>query len=978
MGIGDDILNTDGYPQGLPGSNPNDLSGVDQLADTTPGVQAHTIEVPASDQPCFTFPHLQLPVFAFPKLTITLPEICCSNTSGPVFLGQSFLSSFRLPGISIGTNYDNGDPRVEIRDGDLGTIVSTPSQPQHISREIYKVAPSVEIDILSQFNTSLISAGTSAQHVLDFINAMGDKAAAIGDAGAKALGNGMAGLMNGLGAGLDWATAFAGSGLAAATNQAASMVPLRQIPAGIRDPNRSNGGVTSFLSSGMRSDWPNQPTGGGLGAFIGNAVKLGQDLFNAVGCQCLLGAALDSLSRAASLVAQGLGLPALGMQLDGMLRMGLLNPFNMDGLNQLLHGWRFDCGLKHNPPPAIVKPARVKEALKKASNCPTGAMPGNLLYAAYGDDPAPADMVSRAPVAIAARVGSPYTSEIAKFVSDPDSRYDGMADALPSYYQAADPRLAALLKALLAFQEVVEFIKSLLIIEVKDLEKNETQVGGSLVDFVQTIRAQAGRLGDSKKIAVNFTNNRMTNEQQALLAQLGGLWDGLVVDLTVINNANRRDVVRRITEPRDVLGGERLADLVANAPDALDNFGGHVGPELAYAASNQAIMTRSLLLIEKGDPQRETETVNRIAQMAAVATQHAEEVTYGDAQNDYMKALASIDTGLAADMVVVGMPAAVAATKKQVGHQQQTMAAATEMLAQARGSTTVGVGESANDIDHVKENNDTQAYLSGAIQHQHETIKKILTKSVPSVGGSAKLIKDAGISTKPDARAAHVERLIKETSNALASTTLVKTTGVKLDQQSEGRVQQSKFTLMQAGSSIAFESPFIRTSARVLIQQGLMVMTEAESYDVRARWEHHLVEESIGFMTEDFYVTAKGQLTHAVKKAKYHGQEGTEIADLEEVVIDVGQGQAQIRVQGNQLLIRLGAACIVMNPNGRIDLNPSSKPSPKPVTVQYTEAPSMETTPDKAAAVLPTKGARNPVPCAAPYAKPVDVLSALG
>jgi hypothetical protein len=989
MGIGDDIINTDGFP---PGGNPDDVTNADIQIAPGPVVAEHNIDIPESDHPCFAFPQLTLPSFSFqlPELhlpQITFPEICCPGTSAPVF-GGGFLADFQLPFTTPGVNYDHNDPRVSTKDSDEDTIVSTPTQPQHISKEIAKVAPTVGAEVLGEFSSLLISIASTPQHVLDFINALGNKAAAIADLGAKALGDGMASLLNGLGDGVDWLTGFASSGLADATNQAAAMVPIRQIPLGIRDPNKKHGKYGSFSSSGMRSDWPNQPGGNPL-SFLDNALKLGNDLFNAVGGQCLFGGGADSLSRAAQLAAQGLGLPALGMQLDGMLRMAMLAPLNLaDGLHQLLHGWRFDCGLKHDPVPPIHRPDQVRQSLSQVSRCPTGAMPGNLMHAAYADDGEPAagkSLVGHAPVAIAQRLGSPYAGEIAKFVTDPDPRYDSMVSSLPSYYQAGDPRYAQLLEVLLAFQQVYQAIIALKPGTIPRMVSHSTAFGGAFVSFVRDLHesylARPTVLGAPDQLASNFTNNRLTNDQHDTIVNWIGVWNNLGVDIVHVDTsdvltAEEKTLTHTVLDPLQPFGSTDLRALVAAAPDILNNFGGHIGPEVAYAASNQAIMTRSLLLIEKNEG-NEKETVNRISKMAKVGTEHAKEVTAGGAYTTYMQSLANVDSGSAMDMVHAGMPAAVTATQDLLDHQQKTMAAATEMLAQARGGTTVESAEEANDINHLKENTDTQAYLSGALEHQHDTIKSVLTKSVPSVAGAAKMLVDAEITDLPTARAAHVERIVKETANALASTTLAKTTGVKLDQQSEGHVHQSKFSLQQAGSSIAHEAPVVRQTARMLVHQAQHKLSEADAHDVRGQWLYHLIEKATGFMTGAWQLIVKNELIQTAKKAYYFGQEGTQVGDKTSITLDVDGGKAQIDVTGNKLVIQLGAACIVMDPSGRIDLNPTSKPSPRTVTNKHVDPPALDTTKDKAPAVLPTRGQRNPVPCAAPYSQPKDVLRKL-
>jgi hypothetical protein len=256
-----------------------------------------------------------------------------------------------------------------------------------------------------------------------------------------------------------------------------------------------------------------------------------------------------------------------------------------------------------------------------------------------------------------------------------------------------------------------------------------------------------------------------------------------------------------------------------------------------------------------------------------------------------------------------------------------------------------------------------------------------------------------------------VERIIQEqaTTNGMAS--LTKVTGTKLNQSFEGNVNQAKFMLNQAGHTMTFDAPYLHSKARTLVLQGSVTLHEADAYTIRSRWLKTVSRDLIGFATTDYAVAASGKLTQVADSAKHVSRKGMEISDALKIIQSVGGlpgnpvptpplAQHRVEVAGimaddktfasgkiqltagvaiemtgtTEVKIHVGACQISVTPV-RIDLNPlvpipPVPVVPTPVSFNYTEAPAMDTVPDKGVALLPSQKGRNPVPCAAPYHDP--------
>jgi hypothetical protein len=734
---------------------------------------------------------------------------------------------------------------------------------------------------------------------------------------------------------------------------------------------------------------------GALG-FVNNALSIAQDLYNMTAGLCLGKASGWALSQSANLALQGLHLPALNLQIDGFLKNFALAPFHLDGVLRMPHLWRFECrALKEGLRKVFTSAGEVKSRLDDfRRGSASGAMPGSLLYASYGEDPLPPgeDYLWELPMRAAARMGSPYAVTIRDYIINPDPSRDSMTATLPALIYAAEPRIGRLVQILLAFQKIMERCHALTLSEMVDLKRRASQV-------VEQARLNYTKVGGVERLVSNVVNNRQTYAQQKVLVDLLQLWDLLVVDLISVVDADLRQLVTDVLEPRSrVLAlGESSATILGDAPDYLDVFGEHTGPEVAYALSAYAGLVRVQTIL--GDPTIDQGVaLKRAAPILATSYEHMKEVTFGGPHTAYVGALAEgAAAGNPEAMYMGAMGPAMQAVQKLVDHQHKSLSASTEMMAQQRGVRSFEIRESSNEIDPFKENNDTQSYLAGALDRQSEALKTIVTKALPSVSGIASAIKNEGVSEMVAGREAVVDATVKEMANALTSTTINKTTGTRLNQQYEGSVNHAKFMLNQAGTSIAHEAPVIRSTARLKVLQAKTMLTEADVHDTRARWKYQVVEDSYGVATTDWHIMAKGRAVLSANEAYYFGQQGTTMADKKKVLFAIPKGQlGPIPIPGTKAMARMTDAGVIeitadtkivlmvgtkslTITNDRIDMNPLIPPiiTPETVQVKFVAHAGLARVTDKAAGKLPSKGSRNPVPCAAPTKDPTDPLSAL-
>jgi hypothetical protein len=969
-----------------------------------------------TQHPCFRFPKLGVPDFGkLPKIVIRGPS-CCGATGEPILatigrLGKNIGDLLSLLGPV--SKLDKTHPRTSAGLSTAKTIVSTPADPQHISREVVAIAPEVALDLLTDFITNtLVSAATSLTNLFGIINAVSEKADALGDAAAKAIGDKLAFIAAAAEAALtpnDYILGKIGAKGLAAANQAAAIGGVRQIPFGINSPNSGRRPTLMVASdANLRSQWPQRGTlRSSVKQNLTNAANMAVDMAMAATGMCWAGSAMRVLANATGMLAQGLGRDALGMQIEGMLRMSVFHPLNIvNGLKRLAHSWRHECKIKlefdgHLFPP-LPSLAQLKAKLRSALNGSCAAsLPGNLMYAAYGDNEPPegSRIIQQVPTRVAANLGVQNSDVqlISFYVTDPDKKYNNLTTSLPGIYQSGDPKLAEMRRGLQTLQDVLIYVDGLTLAELKLLAANQTAVGGPVLAFVKSVPGRKNQIGDFNNITSSFMNNRMTNAQMDALNAAAAAWDDLNPDLTVIENEEVRTIVSRIFSPRlAVLGFTRLSTILSEGRANLDSYGGHIGPEIAYAAANQAAMTRCLLILND-DGHSDQQAFDQVVEIMVDASKNQkDELTYGGAMSAYIDDVA--DAGLELkenggsvqpiesmnSMARAGLPDTIQAAKDFAETSHIITSTLNSMMAETRDMRAYDIGKAANDIKVTDKNADTQAYISGALNRQKEATKTILTTSLVNMSAAATAIATAGISDKPNNRKEFVERIVKETANALAFMTLDKTTGVKLNQIFEGVVTQAKFMLNQAGTSMANEAPVIRNSARMLVNQGQIVITEGDALDFRGRWLYQLIEQSYGVLTGDYHVAANGKLVQTASEQSYFGQTGTTMADLVKMMLAVGPAGAgaQMRMDATgsikmfaltEIKMSVGLCSMTIGP-ARVDINPTipSPLTPNPVNIQYAAMPTMTKVDDKAPAKLPQEPGSNSIPVAAPYKSPMS------
>lgn len=992
----------------LPGSNHTDLVGTDKVKALGEQVVPSGIELPDSTDPALTFPRVALPQVNLAQPTVVVPTLNLSKVQGSITGNPGVLDVIKEAQPAAGTKQDYTDPKVEVKKSQQKTSVSYPTQPQHISKEIAKVAPNVSQEVTSKFDNALLSVGTASVGIISSIaGLLSNKANTLNDPAAQMLSTGILNTIDEL---KDNTKSFTsnllGSGLADAANQALALLPLRQIPEGIR--SAFNSPIVSRLVSslGVRAEWPSDGLAAGLEKVIENKLKITQDLFQAVGAQEITKDACDLLATGTKLLEQGIPLGALGMQVASMIKLGAVQQLNAKDEAVSNHSWSHTADLKRqeaaSPAAPLASPKEVKEALKTTADNITGAFPGNMLYSAFKDGAAPSEgLIGKIPVAIAASMGSSFGSLISKFVNNPDPEHDSSAALLPSMYMSANPAMQKLQEVMVAFQKVVTDVTKLPLKQVQELKNNDTKLGGDFVFFVQRIIDEQANFSSIPKLAGNFITNKLSFSQKQFVTEMLTYWEQLKINpADFISTATQQqaysnsiaispdilNIVTSVIGPKSILDpNQPVASLIQAAVSGFTQMGGPVGPEIVYAAANQAILTRMGNLINSANVNEDNPALTaRIKDLATEAAQNSKELSFPGAQAEWFEAISTSRDSSAAGLFKAGLPAAVKGIQETVKQQQTTAAVLAEMKAQNRGGTTLAAGEAANDINYVRENTDTQNFVSGALKHQYEAIKTVLLKTVSVISGTAKLVADnqlaGGLKQGFSGGADYFnfsKNIIKEITNALASTTLIKVSGIKFEQQTEGKVQQAKFIFNQAGSTLSNEAPVIRSSARLNIMQAEMMVNEAHASGFKSVWEHHAVDKAAGFATTDYYVNAKGELTQTANKAHYYGQSGTEIADKDHVTVDVGQGKAQIHATNTGINIQFGSASIVLGAGGIININPVSAPSPSNVQIKYTETQNFEAYADNEASVLPAKGNRNPIPCASPYNQLDNVLSDL-
>jgi len=123
------------------------------------------------------------------------------------------------------------------------------------------------------------------------------------------------------------------AGFAGVLNQLSGLTGTRQVPTGLRNPLSSNVPEHELATDkANRADWPNGPDAvQDPLANLGNSVRMVEDMHHIATGLSSAEKATAVLGKSYSLLAQGLAKPALGLQLDGMLRLHSLNSVNVRG-----------------------------------------------------------------------------------------------------------------------------------------------------------------------------------------------------------------------------------------------------------------------------------------------------------------------------------------------------------------------------------------------------------------------------------------------------------------------------------------------------------------------------------------------------------------------------------------------------------------------------------------------------------------------
>jgi hypothetical protein len=355
----------------------------------------------------------------------------------------------------------------------------------------------------------------------------------------------------------------------------------------------------------------------------------------------------------------------------------------------------------------------------------------------------------------------------------------------------------------------------------------------------------------------------------------------------------------------------------------LTEVAGQAGMDSVYHTAGFAALGRSGMLLNQQEA--DLELNKRVAELMKGGAEHLSESLNPTPLYDYMASVSAEVGGLLPtlkEMAQAGVNPSVGMLSEVVADLRTKVAVSNEQRALQRGGTTSGGGEGANDVDFKREGSQTQGYAEGVLDQHNATVKTILTTTIPSVGAMAKAVKGIGLASgQLDNRAGFVENRIKDLSNALASTTIKKVTGVKLDRTFESYIHAAKFSLFKSGSSLALEGPSIRLSGQLVTQQGSIVLTEADDIGVVGQWMTQQLKESWTLGTEHIQAVAKTRLVLTAGTAQYFGQSGITIGDKTKLTLGVdGKGGATFDAEGNITLVNSAKLGIKLSESGIVSI----------------------------------------------------------
>lgn len=297
------------------------------------------VEAPPSSIPLPTgFPSFQLP--STPALpNIPAPKLDIPGIAAPSIPEGAFSQNIPAAPSQLLDKVQNdlGDAKpVQELAETAKSVVTFPTEPQAISKEIAKVAPQVAQDVVQDVikNTLSLFLGVfvPGKAILDLILGIKTKADTIGSEILALFGSRLEEKVSELGT-QDNLTEAMKNGLANSLNQAAGLSDMRQVPVGPRNPLSSDVPQHTVASDkANRADWPNgskipnDPLAG-----LGNAARMAEDMHNLAASTASLEKSAAVLSRSATMLAQGLNAGSLALQIDALLRAYSVNSVNVNG-----------------------------------------------------------------------------------------------------------------------------------------------------------------------------------------------------------------------------------------------------------------------------------------------------------------------------------------------------------------------------------------------------------------------------------------------------------------------------------------------------------------------------------------------------------------------------------------------------------------------------------------------------------------------
>lgn len=370
-----------------------------------------------------------------------------------------------------------------------------------------------------------------------------------------------------------------------------------------------------------------------------------------------------------------------------------------------------------------------------------------------------------------------------------------------------------------------------------------------------------------------------------------------------------------------------LLDEVENTNLLESSLKGKAGLDGILHTAGFAAMGRSAMLLNQ-----ETEPPNLAPRVGSVLEGGAEHLEASGQPTEvavYARSVSDVlnNTGSFKEAAKAGVNPSLNATQEVVKDLQLKVAVTNEQRALQRGETTAGPGEGANDIDFKAEGSQTQGYIEGVLDQHNMTLKTTLTTTVPTLGAMVKSVKGLDFAGSAlDSRASFVNDRVKDLSNALASTTIKKVSGVQLERVFEGYVHAAKFSLFKAGSSLALEAPSVRVAAQLLAMQANMALTEADDIGFVGQWMNQQIKHSWTLGTENIAAVANTKLLLSAGVAKYYGQSGTTIGDKATVTAGVEKAAGIVLDQnGNLTLVNKKKLGIKLSENGSLQIAASKE-----------------------------------------------------